>query len=151
MRRSAAGALALALFTVAFPSAPLRASAIVSRAVAPQTITTLLFHQVSDEPIRSAHGEDNGKEPWLTPAQFDALLGTLEARGYTVVSLDASLAALGVRTNGGAGSAERVPVGLSPAFCVFGLLAGVVAFAALTSVAAYRVARDFTFHYFAGF
>ena len=41
--------------------------------------------------------------------------------------------------------------GMPPEYCVFGLLAGVVVFAALTSIAAYRMARHFTFHYFAGF
>ena len=55
-----------------------------------------------------------------------------------------------VLVNVGIGIIARAS-GLSPAFCVYGLLAGVVVFAALTSIAAYRVARNFTFHYFAGF
>lgn len=42
-------------------------------------------------------------------------------------------------------------LGFGPEFCVLGLVAGVGTFAILTTVAAYRVARDFTFHYFAGF
>ena len=61
---------------------------------APRTVTTLLFHQVSDDPIRSAHGEDNIKEPWVSAAQFDALLTTLEGRGYTVIDLETALDAL---------------------------------------------------------
>ncbi|GAC1493967.1 MAG: hypothetical protein NVS1B2_09800 [Vulcanimicrobiaceae bacterium] len=59
-------------------------------------------------------------------------------------------AATAVLVNAVIASASRV-AGLSPAFCVFGLVAGVVVFAALTTVSAYRVARDFTYHYYAGF
>ncbi len=58
--------------------------------------------------------------------------------------------AAAVVVNAGIGSIGR-SLSFPPAFCVFGLLAGVVVFAALTSVAAYRVARNFTYQYFAGF
>ena len=55
-----------------------------------------------------------------------------------------------VLVNAGVSAFSRT-AGLPPEYCVFGLLAGIVAYASLTSIAAYRVARDFTYHYFAGF
>ena len=94
--RSALATLMTAIVAIAlaFPLVPVRAATIDLRVVPARSVTTLLFHQVTSDPIRSAHGEDNVKEPWLSPERFDALLGSLEARGYTVVSLDAALTSL---------------------------------------------------------
>lgn len=93
--RTLRATLASALFALALSACPARAATIGLTPLAPPSVTTLLFHQISDDPIHSAHGEDNVKEPWLSPAQFDALLGTLEGRGYHFVSLDRAIAGLG--------------------------------------------------------
>ena len=95
--RSARATLVAAIVAIALalPLVPIRAATIDLRVIPTRSVTTLLFHQITRDPIRSAHGEDNVKEPWLTPERFDTLLSSLEARGYTVVSLDAALASLG--------------------------------------------------------
>jgi peptidoglycan/xylan/chitin deacetylase (PgdA/CDA1 family) len=84
-------AIALIASIALFGAAPpLRLTPIVAPAV-----TVLLFHQVSDAPVESANGgEDQVKKPWLAPAAFDALLSTLEARGFTYVTLARALAIL---------------------------------------------------------
>lgn len=49
-------------------------------------IPVLLFHQVSNNPVETAHGVDRVQRPWATPAEFDELLSRLEAQGYRTIS-----------------------------------------------------------------
>ncbi len=90
-----------ALLTLVFATAPARAMPVTFSSVVPSSVLTLLMHQVSNDPIHSRSGEDNVKHPWLSPAQFTALLDSLVARGYTFVSLETALNALdpGPRSN----------------------------------------------------
>ncbi len=49
-------------------------------------ISVVLFHQVSDSPVKSATGEDNIKHPWVGVAEFDRLLTQFERDGYHFVT-----------------------------------------------------------------
>jgi len=63
-------------------------------------IATLLFHQISNDPIRSANGgEDQVKKPWISPAEFDAVLTDAEAHGYHAISLETALSYFSHRTS----------------------------------------------------
>ncbi len=73
---------------------------ITLRPIVHPQIAVLLFHQVSDTPIESAHGVDLIQRPWITPAAFDALLGKLAAQGYTVISLRSALDYLEGKSDG---------------------------------------------------
>lgn len=111
---------AIAAIVLSTPLVPARAATIDLHAISPRSVTTLLFHQVTADPIRSAHGEDNVKEPWLTPERFDALLTSLEARGYTVVTLDAALALLEAdRADSGSRTELRAKLPLKPLLLTF--------------------------------
>ncbi|GAC1493953.1 MAG: hypothetical protein NVS1B2_09760 [Vulcanimicrobiaceae bacterium] len=94
-RASALFAAVLSINTLGSSAA--NAAPIALRALPTRSVTTLLFHQISDRPIHSTHGEDNIEQPWLSPSQFDAILSDLERRGYTVVSLDYALSLLAAR------------------------------------------------------
>jgi len=63
-------------------------------------IATLLFHQISSDPIVSTNGgEDQVKKPWISPAEFDVVLTDAEARGYHIISLETALAYLSHRSS----------------------------------------------------
>lgn len=88
-------ALAFALLFSLFLSADVRASALqafVIRLHRHHSIGVLLFHQVSDDPIMSAHGVDRVQEPWTSPSAFDAFLDTLQRQGYHVIPMRTALA-----------------------------------------------------------
>ena len=102
--------LALVLGLVSTVIAPARATTLTLVPEPTTGVLTLLVHQVSDTPVHSAMGEDNVKHPWLSPAQFDALLTLLESRGYTVVSLDTALGALGVGNAAAHATLPKKPV-----------------------------------------
>ncbi len=90
-RRWAAWAQALLL--VALTVAPASALTLHERLV-PQPfaeIAILMFHQVSDDPIESAHGVDRVQKPWTTPAAFDRFLSDLKTDGYHVIPLSLAL------------------------------------------------------------
>jgi peptidoglycan/xylan/chitin deacetylase (PgdA/CDA1 family) len=98
--RSLSAGAALAGMLLAFGGGAARArdgAGLALQPVAEPSVTTLLLHQITTDPIRSAHGEDNVTHPWLTPEQFDDLLASLERDGYTVVTLEAALAILDAR------------------------------------------------------
>lgn len=132
------------------------ASVLVLTALA--VIATELFApRLLSHPTLISHGADDGEA--LFVLRYAALaygvlmLGLLNSQMLFLMSrprgpLVAAAAAL--VANLGSSIAVRW-LGMPPEYCVFGLLAGVVVFAAFTTIAAYRVARDFTFHYFAGF
>ncbi len=63
-----------------------------------QAITTLLFHQVTAQPITSAAGVDNIQKPWISPAEFEKVLTDAEAAGYRYVTLDEATAFFHGRT-----------------------------------------------------
>jgi len=74
----------LAIPAAATAAAPARLTLVPDTAV-----TTLLFHQVSADPIVGrAGGEDGVKKPWTTPAEFDAILSDAERSGYHFVTVD---------------------------------------------------------------
>ncbi len=56
-----------------------------------KSVAVLLFHQIDDHPIESAHGVDHIQKPWTTPAAFDALLTELQRKGFTVIRLRTAL------------------------------------------------------------
>jgi hypothetical protein len=81
------------------------------------------------------------------------MLGLLNAQLlFTMSRPRAALAGgvVAVAVNAAVG-ATVVLAHLPTADCVFGLLGAVVAFVAITSVGAWRVVRDFTYHYYAAF
>jgi peptidoglycan/xylan/chitin deacetylase (PgdA/CDA1 family) len=49
-------------------------------------ISVVMFHQVSDHPVRSATGEDNVLHPWVSVAEFDEHLTQFERDGYHFVT-----------------------------------------------------------------
>lgn len=86
-------ALTQALFLVAFTLAPVNAASPHERLV-PRPfaeIAILMFHQVSNDPIESAHGVDHVQKPWTTPAAFDRFLSDLKTDGYHVIPLSLAL------------------------------------------------------------
>ncbi len=49
-------------------------------------ISVVMFHQVSDHPVKSATGEDNIQHPWVSLAEFDEHLTQFERDGYHFVT-----------------------------------------------------------------
>jgi len=84
----------LAAFLVFLLATATAAAGASLRAVpVPETsITTLLFHQISATPVETAGGADQVQRPWVTPAEFDAILREAEAQGFHYVTLDQALA-----------------------------------------------------------
>ncbi len=81
------------LLFVAATIAPARALTLHERLV-PEPfaeIAVLLFHQVSNHPIESAHGVDHVQKPWTSPAAFDRFLSDLKSDGYHVIPLSLAL------------------------------------------------------------
>jgi len=88
-----AAALLQALFLAGFTLAPVSGASLHERLV-PRPfaeIAILMFHQVSNDPIESAHGVDHVQKPWTSPAAFDRFLGDLKTDGYHVIPLSLAL------------------------------------------------------------
>jgi peptidoglycan/xylan/chitin deacetylase (PgdA/CDA1 family) len=83
MRRHAAAVLA-ALVLCAPPAGAATLPPLVEEPVA--GISVVMFHQVSDDPVRSATGEDNIQHPWVSLAEFDDHLTQFERDGYHFVT-----------------------------------------------------------------
>lgn len=82
-------ALALLISTIGTSASAVPTLAIREQPV--KKVAVLLFHQVDDHPIESAHGVDHIQEPWTTPAAFDTLLTDLAHNGFTIVPLKTAL------------------------------------------------------------
>ena len=82
-------ALGIAFFVTCVP---LAAAAPTIVPIPDVPITTLLLHQISSTPLLGASGgEDQVKKPWISAAEFDAVLTDAENHGYHVISLGMAL------------------------------------------------------------
>lgn len=87
-RKNVAGGLAWAFAGVVLLAAlPAFARAAALRVPFERSVLVVLYHQVSDHPIVTAHGEDTRTKPFLSPAEFDAQLTQFAHDGYQTISL----------------------------------------------------------------